>query len=129
MPALDYLADTSAIVLLLRQDTKAQQLLSGKQLGIAFVTLAELTVGALKARRPESALQEVAQGLTGMIVFAPNQLTTRIYADVFVGLDAAGQRIPPNDIWIAAIAIQNRLPLVARDAHFSRVKGLRVVEC
>jgi predicted nucleic acid-binding protein len=37
--------------------------------------------------------------------------------------------IPINDIWIAALAIETQVPLLARDAHFSRVTGLSVIEC
>lgn len=32
-----------------------------------------------------------------------------------------------NDLWIAGIALRHGLPLVTRDAAFSRVPGLRVV--
>jgi predicted nucleic acid-binding protein len=37
--------------------------------------------------------------------------------------------IPVNDIWIAAIALETGLPVLARDEHFSRVRGLSVVQC
>ena len=37
--------------------------------------------------------------------------------------------IPINDIWIAAIAIEAQLPILARDEHFTRVKGLSLIEC
>ena len=32
-----------------------------------------------------------------------------------------GKPIPENDIWIAAVAMQNNLILVTRDAHFSEI--------
>jgi predicted nucleic acid-binding protein len=37
--------------------------------------------------------------------------------------------IPVNDVWIAALAIESGLPLLARDEHFSRVSGLTVIQC
>ena len=37
--------------------------------------------------------------------------------------------IPVNDIWIATLAIEAGLPMFARDEHFSRVRGLSVIEC
>ena len=40
---------------------------------------------------------------------------------------AAGQIIPHNDLWIAALAKQHDLTLVSRDRHFSQVIGLKWV--
>jgi predicted nucleic acid-binding protein len=37
--------------------------------------------------------------------------------------------IPINDIWIAALAIEANLPILARDEHFARVAGLSVISC
>jgi len=50
--------------------------------------------------------------------------TARPYAAVRVMLRRKGRPIPPNDIWIAALALQHRLPLLSRDAHFDNVDGL-----
>ncbi len=41
-------------------------------------------------------------------------------------LEAKGQPIPDNDLWIAAIALEYRLPLASRDQHFQRVPKLSV---
>jgi len=37
-----------------------------------------------------------------------------------------GKPIPENDIWIAAIAIQQNLSLVTFDKHFSDVEDLQL---
>lgn len=42
-------------------------------------------------------------------------------------LKAAGQPIPSNDIWIAATAREYGYPLVTRDTHFQRVRGIDLV--
>jgi len=39
-------------------------------------------------------------------------------------LASAGTPIPMNDLWIAAIARQHKLPVISRDAHFDHVAGL-----
>ena len=129
MAGVDYIADTSAIVGLLRRDPAVIAILRDKQFAVTFVTLAELTVGALKANRPEAALSAVAQGLTNCLVLGVSQVTSQFYAHIFVELERAGQMIPINDIWIAALARQRNLPLIARDKHFLRVQGLHVIEC
>lgn len=52
--------------------------------------------------------------------------TADAYAMVKQGLMMRGRPIPENDIWIAALAVQYGLPLLARDAHFDHVEGLDV---
>jgi len=47
------------------------------------------------------------------------------YAAIQVALRRAGTPIPSNDIWIAALCRQHDLPVLSRDRHFDRVKGLR----
>lgn len=47
-----------------------------------------------------------------------------MYGQVKADLASVGKLIPENDIWIAAIARQFRLPLATRDAHFTAVPGL-----
>ena len=36
-------------------------------------------------------------------------------------------RIPENDVWIAASAIEHDLPLLTRARHFRNVNGLKVL--
>lgn len=50
--------------------------------------------------------------------------TARIYGAIRAELDAKGQMIQPNDIWIAALARQHDLILLTRDGDFERVTGL-----
>jgi tRNA(fMet)-specific endonuclease VapC len=50
----------------------------------------------------------------------------RQYGVIKNALRAKGRPIPENDIWIAAIAMQYHLTLVARDGHFQEVDGLVV---
>jgi predicted nucleic acid-binding protein len=53
MPAkIDIIADTSAIVGLLRRDSVVEHAIGDKNFAITFVTLAELSLGVLKAARP-----------------------------------------------------------------------------
>jgi tRNA(fMet)-specific endonuclease VapC len=51
--------------------------------------------------------------------------TTEHYAEVRAELKRAGQPIPGNDVWIAALARQHALPVLSRDRHFDAVPGLR----
>ncbi|MCU1258058.1 MAG: PilT protein domain protein [Bryobacterales bacterium] len=53
--------------------------------------------------------------------------TAQQYADIRVGLKRRGRPIPANDLWIAALARQYKLPLLSRDVHFDIVPGLQRV--
>ena len=56
---LEFIADTSAIIGVLRRDPAAEQVISGRNFAITFVTLAELSLGVLKAPRPEAAWSRI----------------------------------------------------------------------
>lgn len=40
-------------------------------------------------------------------------------------LKRAGQPIPGNDVWIAALGRQHALPILSLDRHFDLVAGVR----
>lgn len=50
--------------------------------------------------------------------------TARIYGAIRAELDARGQMIQSNDIWIAALTRQHDLTLLTRDGDFARVSDL-----
>ena len=53
--------------------------------------------------------------------------TSSVYAEIRYELRLAGQPIPENDLWIAALARQHRLPVLTNDAHFDQVSGVQRV--
>ncbi len=52
-------------------------------------------------------------------MLTPSLATAEIYADLRVVLRRAGKDMPDPDVWIAAHAIENRLPLISLDNHFT----------
>lgn len=52
--------------------------------------------------------------------------TAERYAVILNTLWNAGKRIPTNDIWIAASAMQYGLAVVTRDAHFLKLPQILV---
>jgi tRNA(fMet)-specific endonuclease VapC len=125
----DFIADTSAIIRKLRNDSAVEMLLQGSQFGISFVTMAELTVGVLKSNSPSRAWREVSAVVGNAEVFGVSRVTPIIYADIYRHLERRGALIPVNDLWIAANCLEMELPLLARDAHFDRIPGLQVIRC
>jgi predicted nucleic acid-binding protein len=126
---IDCIADTSAIIGLSRRDLKVTEILSGRKFAITFVTLAELSLGILKASKPDAAWSRVQDVIRDRQMFHVSTITPAVYARIYYDLEQRGVMIPINDIWIAALALEARLPIVARDEHFSRVRGLTVISC
>jgi predicted nucleic acid-binding protein len=126
---IDFIADTSAIIRLCRGDEKVARQIHGKTFAITFVTMAELSVGVLKSSKPEAAWDKIYQIVGGQYIFSISPHTPDIYARLYVDLEKAGRLIPINDIWIAALAVELKLPILARDEHFSRIKDLTVIAC
>ena len=126
---IDFIADTSAIIALLRRDPAVEQVFTSKNYAITFVTLAELSLGVLKAARPDAAWARIRDVLRGRQMLHVSPVTPAIYARIYFDLEQRGALIPINDIWISALAIEHRLPIVARDEHFLRIAGLSVISC
>jgi predicted nucleic acid-binding protein len=51
--------------------------------------------------------------------------TSGHYAQIRSELKKVGKPIPSNDLWIAALARQHRLPLMSLDGHFDAVQGMK----
>lgn len=50
--------------------------------------------------------------------------TTIPYAGLRRELKRLGRPIPANDVWIAALALQHRLPILSRDQHFDGMPNI-----
>ncbi|MFA6174202.1 MAG: type II toxin-antitoxin system VapC family toxin [Kiritimatiellales bacterium] len=49
------------------------------------------------------------------------------YASVMASLRRNGTPLPTNDVWIAASACAEKVPLISRDSHFKQIKGLQLI--
>jgi tRNA(fMet)-specific endonuclease VapC len=72
-------------------------------------------------------LQEIRNFLTGVVMLGQSETTAECYGQIRADLAKAGTPIPENDIWIAALAREQGMLLVTRDAHFQRISGLNIV--
>jgi tRNA(fMet)-specific endonuclease VapC len=89
--------------------------------------LAELYAGAYGSAHPEKNLAIIQRFLNAVDVILPDEKPPQQYGLISAQLHRNGSPIPQNDIWIAAIAMQTRLPLATFDAHFSRVTDLEIL--
>lgn len=92
---------------------------------IPVIVLGEYRFGIAQARRPEQHERWLLESLPAYRVLDITADSARCYAEVRTELKIAGRPIPSNDLWIAALCRQYRMPVLSRDRHFDYVRGLR----
>jgi predicted nucleic acid-binding protein len=124
---VNLLLDTNRYRDYVQGDEMALKTLQGCQrVVISFVTLAELRCGFLIGSKSQANQRTLVRFLAKPdveLVF-PDDGTLHHYAQLFVQLRRQGTPIPTNDVWIAALAVQHRLRLYSRDAHFDHLPQL-----
>ena len=93
---------------------------------LPFITLGELRAGFLagtRTGRNEGILDRFLSS-PRVEVLLPTAATSRQYAQLFLQLRTQGTPIPTNDLWIAALVVENDVHLFSRDAHFDRLPQL-----
>jgi len=119
--------DTNVYSGFLRGDPgSVKALRSAHEIHLPLIVLAELLAGFAAGSRVQRNRHQLAQFMASPRVhlMKPDEKTAQHYADLFRDLRAQGTPIPTNDLWIAALARQHRLPLLSFDAHFRDVPGL-----
>ena len=118
--------DTNALSAFADGDLDIQPILTrAVELAIPVIVLGEYSYGIAQSRlrlRYESWLADLT---TACRILSINQATAIQYAKVRDELKRIGQPIPANDVWIAAIAREHKMPLLSRDRHFDAVQGLK----
>ncbi|MBI4660013.1 MAG: PIN domain-containing protein [Verrucomicrobia bacterium] len=91
------------------------------------VERAELHFGAHRSPNPARNLERIERFVNAVVLVPVDATTAALYGQLKAELMTAGQIIPDNDLWIAALAKQHDLMLVSRDQHFGHVLGLKWV--
>ena len=111
----DYAKGIPAVI-----DTLAEY---GDELFLPAIVIAELTYGFMKGTRQEyneRKLQEIITKLQISIIDVDKDVA-RKYALIYLHLVAKGQKIPINDVWIAACCMNIGGTLFTRDGHFAAI--------
>jgi tRNA(fMet)-specific endonuclease VapC len=90
--------------------------------------IGELRFGALNSRRSSENLARVEELLARCPILDVTVNTTRVYAEVRLGLKRRGTPIPEDDVWIAAVCLEHDLSLISSDEHFEAVEGLKLIK-
>lgn len=88
--------------------------------------IGELKFGALNSGRPKENLHRIDFFLARCQLLDVRAATADVYARIRLGLKQQGRPIPPNDIWIAAVCVEQGVPLATYDGHFEHVDGLKL---
>lgn len=93
---------------------------------ISVITLAELHVGVLAARDTGTRSRRMAtlNAVADVEVLQVDEAVALEWARLRVQLAEAGRRVNVNDLWIAATAAANGLPVVTRDADYEPLQEL-----
>lgn len=121
------LIDTNAYSDLIRGNEKIQVILDAHHVCIPLIVIAELRAGFQYGSRQDQNEQILKAFLEKVEIIDLNLETTVEYAKIYANLRKAGNPIPTNDIWIAAICEQHKLPLLTLDAHFRFIDGLEII--
>ncbi|MEO5923100.1 MAG: type II toxin-antitoxin system VapC family toxin [Bryobacteraceae bacterium] len=92
---------------------------------VPVIALGEYAFGIEGSRRAVAYREWLVEFVEVSRVLTITKETAAQYAQARVELKLAGSPIPANDLWIAALARQHRLPILSRDRHFDSVKGIR----
>lgn len=95
------------------------------QVAIPVIVLGEFRYGISGSRHRRQYERWLNDHLPAFEILTVTEPTTLVYARVRVALKKIGRPIPANDVWIAALGLQYRLPVLSRDEHFDAVPGLR----
>ena len=93
---------------------------------VPLPVLAELRVGFRGGVREARNLDELERFFSSPRVEVPpmTEQTAILYAEIFGTLKRKGTPIPINDIWIAAVTLDQGAILFSRDEHFTHIEGL-----
>ena len=90
-----------------------------------MIVLGEFRYGIAQSRHRATYELWLKSHLEHFDVLAVTDETAASYALLRVGVKQKGIPITANDAWIAALALQHKLPVLSRDRHFDAVSQIR----
>jgi predicted nucleic acid-binding protein len=118
--------DTNALSAFADGDDRLWRLIEDQEhLAVPVIALGEYLFGVSESRWRSRYEHWLSSNLPLLDLLPVGRATARHYADIRRELKSAGRPIPSNDLWIAALAREHRLPVVSRDAHFAAVQGVK----
>ena len=118
--------DTNALSAWAEGDRSVEApLRSARRLILPSIVLGEYYFGIRQSRQRRRHEEWLFANLPLVEIAAVTAATAASYAGIRLELKRAGSPIPPNDVWIAALARQHSFAILSNDRHFDFVPGLR----
>ncbi len=118
--------DTNGLSALADGDPELEPILArASEVAIPVIVLGEYRCGIALSRQHLRYEKWLAELIANCRVLPVDEQTAVAYADIRGELKRSGRPIPGNDVWIAALAHQHRMPILSRDQHFDFVPGLK----
>ena len=103
-------------------------LLTGQELALSFMTIAELFQWAILRQWGDRRLVQLEQYLANYVVIPVDQPLCRAWAQIRADRQRMGRIISSQDAWIAATAIRHGLPLVTHNMKdFQDIPNLQLM--
>jgi len=124
-----FIIDANVVIDYLRgKNNLLFQLMDNEVVSISVIVIGELIFGAENSVQIKKHLSQVEELLSKVNIVGIDYETAKIYGKIRADLRKKGTPIPENDIWIAAIAIQNNFTLITNDRHFANINLLKYKE-
>ena len=121
-----FILDTNIVIAIFNGESSIKEyLIKADEVFISSTVLGELFFGAFKSKRSKTNLKRISNFADSITILNCDKDTAQQYGIVKNKLLDKGKLIPENDIWIAAVAMQNDLILVTRDGHFDEIEELK----
>lgn len=101
------------------------RLASGNPPSLPVIVIGEFRYGIAASRYRTAYEAWLTEHLPAFDILPVTEVTTRAYAQIRTSLKKIGRPVPANDAWIAALAVQHRLPILSRDVHFDHIPGIQ----
>lgn len=125
------LLDTDVVSFILKGDSRAQDYashLQNRRLALAFMTVAELFQWAAIHHWGQRRVSQLEMSLKEYLILPFDVALCRLWGEIRARCRTAGKPISPQDAWIAATALQYRIPLITHNSgDFRVVEGLDLV--
>lgn len=128
---MDYLLDTNFLIGLWRQpqtgpEARFLEAHGDSVLALPWIAKGEFLAGAVIAGHDAKRVQ---QFLSTYPLTLATDATLAVYARLYAALHKSRSAVGINDLWIAASAIEHKLPLLTRNVReLSRVDDLKVLD-
>lgn len=120
--------DTNIAIKLLNGDETIDHCLSEySEICLPVIVVGELVFGALNSKRADQNLVRHKKLIQKVTILEISETTANTYAKTRLVLKKKGKPIPENDLWIASLCIEHKLPLISDDGHFKEVENLTLV--